>query len=328
MKFGIIGFGRMGQVYHDVLTSMNHEISFVCDVIKPVGIVNHYYDYKIPLEKAIDGLVVSTTGPSHSEIIIHAIEKNIKYIVCEKPFTTSVKQADEIIEKLKKSDTKLTINYSRRYSEAYSTLKENLNNDIIGKPKTVVITCGAGGLSAVGTHFFDLCTYFLDSKIKSVFAISINKNLSNPRGKEFEDPGGYVLLNFENETRAFIDLGDDLGIQHIIEIIGEHGRVVIDELNDEIMIRGRSADDRQMPKHKYVLPNPIIKKDRFGLESTNKLIEKMIQNLISEKGYLVTAQVSKGKVEIYSAIRKSFDTKKEVDLPLTGEYYNREFIVT
>jgi len=201
-------------------------------------------------------------------------------------------------------------------------------NDLVGKPRSVIITCGAGGLSAAGTHFFDLCSFLLESKVSSLHAIPIDKNLPNPRGKEFHDPGGYILLNFENESRAFIDMGDDLGLKPIIEIVGEYGRVIIDEPNKEITINGRSIEDRKQPKHLYVLPNPLIKKGPFAFETMDEMITAMMKNLLSESNVIVTPEMAKDKVEIYSAVRKSFDTKSIVNLPLLDEYFEKEYMVT
>ncbi|TLX82133.1 MAG: Gfo/Idh/MocA family oxidoreductase [Thaumarchaeota archaeon] len=330
MKFGIIGFGRMGKMYYDIISKMEIELSFICDIIKPMNDLKYFQNYKEALDNlTVDGLIISTTAPSHNEIIQYAIEKKIRYIVCEKPFTTSVIHADEIITKLKNSDTRLAVNYLRRYSSIYAELKRDLyESNIIGKPRNMIITCGAGGLSTVGTHFFDLCTYLLESKVKFVYAIAVNKNLPNPRGKEFEDPGGHILLNFENESRAYIDMGDDLGLQHSIEIIGEYGRVIIDESNENITIRSRSTEDRMKPMHLYGLPNPVIRNESFKLETIGELITKMIRNLTSESDIIVTPNIAREKVEIYSAIRNSFDTKKPIHLPLNDEYYKREFIVT
>jgi predicted dehydrogenase len=164
--------------------------------------------------------------------------------------------------------------------------------------------------------------------VKSVYAIPVNKNLPNPRGKEFEDPGGYVLLTLENETRAFLDFGDDLGIQHLIEIIGEYGRIIIDETNENITIRSRSLEDRKKSKHLYSTPNPIVKNEQFKLESLNKLIRKMLNNLVSDSNLIMSAEEAKKSVEIYSAIRESFDTKLPVSLPLNDSYYEKEFMVT
>jgi len=331
MKFGIIGYGKMGNLYHDVLAELNIEIGFIVDLIKPFNEVKNFFqDYKTALDSIpVDGIIVSTTSPSHYEIIKYAVEKKIKYIACEKTFTTSVKQADELVSLLSNSDTRLTVNYSRRFSTRYTLLKKNiLDKNILGKPKSIVITSGAGGLSALGTHFFDLCIFILEGKVQSIHAIPINKHLPNPRGKEFEDPGGYVLLNFDNDTRAFIDLGDDLGVQFMIEIVCEFGRILIDELNQTLTVRSRSEEDKEKPRHLYILPNPILVNEEFKQETKQFWIQKMMENLISQKEIVVTALMAKEKVEIYSAIRKSFDTKQTVYFPLDAEYYEKEFMVT
>lgn len=330
MNFGIIGYGKMGKIYHDVILSMGGTVGFICDVIKQEKDIEFYSEYKEAIDKSVvDGIVISTYGPSHYDIMSYAIEKELKYIVCEKPFTTSVKQADEIINKISKSKTRLTVNYSRRFSTAYLDLKAKLNKkNMIGKPCSVIITCGAGGPSTIGTHFFDLCSFLLGSRVKSVYSVRVDKKLPNPRGGGFEDPGGYILLNFENEGRAYLDLGDDLGLQPLIEIVGEYGRAIIDELNNNITIRGRSKEDRNKPKNLYGLPNPIITSEPFRIGTMNELILKLMKNLLSKSDLIVNAELAKDKVEIYSAIRQSFDTKQTTHLPLKTEYYEKEFMVT
>jgi len=332
MKFGIIGYGRMGKVYRDVLSSMNIHLEFICDTIDTNAEKNIQFfpNFKDALDKSkVDGIIISTYGPSHYEIIMYALEKEIPYIVCEKPFTTSVIHADKIIEKLRSSKTRLTVNYSRRFSEVYSNLKKDLyQKNIIGNPRTVMISCGAGGLSAYGTHLFDLCSFLLDSKVSSLHAIPVDKNLPNPRGEKFKDPGGYILFIFENGSRAFLDLGDDLGLQPLIELVGEYGRCLIDDLNKTITVRGRSEEDREKPNNFYGLPNPIIKNDSFDIGTMNEMITNLMKNLISADTLTVTPEMAKHKVEIYSAIRKSFDTKETVSLPLKDDYYEKEFMVT
>jgi len=331
MKFGIIGYGKMGKIYHKVLSEMDIEVDFIADIEKPPKIECQYFnDYKNALDKTnVDGIVVSTHAPSHYKIVKYAIEKKINYISCEKPFTTSIHHADEIIQKLTNTDVRLSVNYSRRFSTAYESLKKTLYYDnLIGTPKSIIITCGAGGLSATGTHFFDLCSLLFNEKINSVFAIPIDTKLPNPRGQEFEDPGGYVLLNFENEKRAYVDMSDDLGVQHIIEIIGEYGRIRIDEINKKISIRSRSKEDKSKPKHLYILPNPEIKNDTFLLEKLEEFVSKMLRNLLSNSELISDAKLGREKVEIYSAIRKSFLTNQLVKLPITDEFYEKEFMVT
>ena len=332
MNFGIVGFGRMGQVYKRILEDLGIKIEFIVDV-NPEKIDENYLifsDYKEALEsKKIDGLVISTYGPSHFDIIKYAIKKNIKYIACEKPFTTSVSHANEITELVRSKEIRLSVNYIKRFSSAYKNLMTDLYEEqIIGKPKTVIIISGAGGLSTVGTHYFDLCSFLLKSKVKTIFAISVDKKLTNPRGSEFNEPGGYAMINYENDGRVFIDMSDDLGLNPVVEIIGEHGRVRINEIEKTILITCRTNEDKDKAKNFYGLPNPIIKNERFELEEVEELTKKMIENLISDSELISTSELGYQSVEIYSAIRKAFEEKCIVNFPLEGKYYEMVFSVT
>ena len=330
MDFGIIGFGRMGERYSKVIKSLNYDVKFVCDVNEKNTDFPFFSDYTKAIENIpIDCLVISTQGPSHYEIMKFGILNNIKYIICEKPFTTSRKQADEIISLLKHSSTRLSVNYIRRFSKTYEDIWNLLfKENCIGTPRSIIISSGAGGISTLGTHYVDLAIFLLNSKIKSVFAIPINKNLPNPRGSQFEDPGGYFLLNFENEARSFFEMGDDLGLQPKFEIIGEYGRMIIDEFNDALIIRARSDNDKQKENHFYGIPNPIIKKSILNFEPIEILIKRMIENLISKNTLKSSADMARDKVEIYSAIRKSFETLELIELPITDSYYEKQFMVT
>ncbi len=330
MKFGIIGFGRMGKLYQEILMSLDVELDFICDIEKQENGNFFYTDYKEALKKSnVDGIVISTYGPSHHEIIKFAVNCGVKYIVCEKPFTNSVKNADDIFQLLKKSNSRLSVNYLRRFSESYRRLFEEIHNkQIIGNPKSIIITSGAGGISALGTHFIDLGRYLLASEVSSIYGVPIDNHLSNPRGEQFEDPGGYAILNFKNNTRMFFDMGDDLGIQPKIEILGEYGRIIIDELNNKITIRARSKEDIPKKKRLYVLPNPILKDTSFNFESISVLTKKMMENLISNKPLVAPADSARNNVEIYSAIRNSFDFGTVVNLPLNELYYEKEFMIT
>lgn len=329
MKFGIIGYGRMGKIYHEVLKTLNFDVAFICDLEEKDSEVK-FSDYKNALNSVnVDGIIISTYGPSHYEIVKYAIGKKIKNIICEKPFTTSLKHAQEISQLLEKNDSKLTVSYLRRFSDEYSSLMKKLyDEDIIGTPKTIIITSGAGGISSLGTHFLDLCTYLLNERVISVYATPINKKLPNPRGKKFEDPGGYFVMNLENEKRAFIEMGDDLGLQPKIEIIGRYGRIEINEISKKIVAYARKNEDKAKPMRFYGLENLEIINESFNFESINTLIGNMIKNIISDEKLKVTSITAREKVEIYSAIRKSFDTDKIVELPLDIEYTNKEYMVT
>ena len=61
MKFGIIGFGRMGKVYRQVFSSMNIDLDFVCDKMK-IDVeknIRVFQDYKEAIESTeVDGIII------------------------------------------------------------------------------------------------------------------------------------------------------------------------------------------------------------------------------------------------------------------------------
>ena len=93
---------------------------------------------------------------------------------------------------------------------------------IIGKPKTVIIISGAGGLSTVGTHYFDLCSFLLKSKVKTIFAISVDKKLTNPRGS-----GLFCAFDLPNSDQR----------DNLIKLIAEEGALMLGSGHRSIRFR-------------------------------------------------------------------------------------------
>jgi len=88
-------------------------------------------DYNALLEKIKNGsikcdiLVITTTENTHKEILDAVIKKLSKLkksiiVFCEKPITTELRSTLEIKNKFKKSNLKLVINHSRRWSKIWN----------------------------------------------------------------------------------------------------------------------------------------------------------------------------------------------------------------
>jgi len=252
----------------------------------------------------------SGTSALHATFLAYGFDKKSEIIVPSFSFISTVNSVLFVGSKPVFSDIEET-NFG---------LDPELITEKITSNSRAIVPMDYGGLS---------CKIFDIKKIsKEKNLILIDRNLTNPRGDEFKDPGGYVTISFENDKRMFIDLGDDLGIQPIIEIIGEYGRVIIDDVNDNIVVSCRSHEDMEKPKNLYGLQNKIIKNETFGMGSLKDLIDKMLENLLSSSKILSTAEMAKENVEIYSAIRKSFEINEPVSLPLDDKYYEKEFMVT
>jgi len=289
---GIVGLGRMGRRHLEAY-SKNSEVTVgaCCDAnpealkfLDSRGFSGRRYDdwHKMLKEESFDMLSVVTNGPSHAEITIEAALAKVPRVVCEKPMATSIKDAKRMIETAQANATKLAINYSRRWSEAYRNLKKTLREGAIGNLCQVYCVCGGGLLACNGSHFFDLMRFLSDSEADTVVGFVDKRGTPNPRGAQFADPGAFGIVRFKNGMRGFVDMYEDLGIPPKIEIIGSIGRVVIDESKDSWLIESREGKDRLERLGRYDLP---LVGRQFPAEPLDpiKLFERTVKQMLGEE---------------------------------------------
>lgn len=95
--------------------------------------VNGYTDVKQMLEKEKpDCVSICTTPGSHLSLASLAAERGI-HILCEKPISATIKEAEGIISVCKKNKVQLMIGFKKRFAPAYSFLKEKFAGEF-GKP--------------------------------------------------------------------------------------------------------------------------------------------------------------------------------------------------
>jgi predicted dehydrogenase len=286
------------------------------------GFSGRRYDdwHKMLKEESFDMLSVVTNGPSHAEITIEAALSKVPRIVCEKPMATSVKDAKLMIETVQASGSRLAINYSRRWSEAYRGLKDIIQDGAIGNLCQVYCVCGGGLLACNGSHFFDLMRFISDSEADTVVGFVDRRGTPNPRGVQFIDPGAFGLVIFQNGMRGFTDMYEDLGLPPRIEIIGSIGRVVIDESRDSWLIESREGKNRLERLGRYDLP---LVGHQFLAEPLDpiKLFERTIKEMLDEEPISCTGTDGLAALQIIMGFHVSDrEGHIPVSLPLSPKY--------
>ena len=153
MKVGIVGCGMVAKGVHipALLKTKEIEVTAVCDVdkaeakrtAKMFDIDRHYTDLSEMLKREDLEIVDICTPPQmHAPMAIQAIEKGC-HVLLEKPMTSNVSEADEILRALKNSAVKLCVVHNYRFKP------------IALKAKSIVERGELGEITGMDVKFLD-----------------------------------------------------------------------------------------------------------------------------------------------------------------------------
>jgi len=327
-KAAIIGFGGMGQRHYSAYSRIGVDVVAISDwdpgkitKIVPSFDSRHVYDnYRKLLENEkdnVDIISVVTNGPTHAEITMAASNAGIRNILCEKPMATNLLDAKRVIDVCKKNSTRLAVNHIRRWSSNYIRLKELISNGIIGEIRHIYFSCGSTGIGNFAIHFFDTARYLTESEPDWCIGFLDKTGTPNPRGASFVDPGGYGIIMFKNGCRFFFDTSEDTGVQYSFQIVGTHGRIIIDELNDLWHIKTRTGDNVKIPLTRYgteMNSIPFSSDARFDIAALTSLA---MTELLMEKSISSTGEDGKKSLEMVIGLHISDDNENaKVTFPI------------
>ena len=117
----IVGLGGMGLRHCEAISQLkNVNLTSICDIdinrVKETsnkyGVESGYTDWKEMITtESIDLIIIATNGDTHHDITILASENGISRVLCEKPITTSLDKAQNMISVCEKNNTKLVIHH-------------------------------------------------------------------------------------------------------------------------------------------------------------------------------------------------------------------------
>jgi len=195
LRIGIIGAGIMGQgnakalsgegdVEITAIASRRRESSeeLVAGLTQESTPTIHEDAEELVQSENVDAVVITTPDDLHAEMVIAAAEAG-KHVLCEKPFTTSVIEADRAVDAVRRHDVVAMCLFNHRWVPAYAQAKElvaDLGDAAVGyarKDDTIYVptemlswaertTC-AWFLSS---HDIDLMNWLVDDTVTSVYA--------------------------------------------------------------------------------------------------------------------------------------------------------------
>ncbi len=136
----LLSYGMSGEVFHAPLLMAHAGFNLSSVVQRKSDSANkHYSSVKVVRtvdevinDPSIELVVVNTPNETHFPFAVRALEAD-KHVVVEKPFTVTVKEADELIELARKKNKILTAFQNRRWDGDYLTLKKVIEGNMVGK---------------------------------------------------------------------------------------------------------------------------------------------------------------------------------------------------
>ncbi len=143
VRTAIAGYGKGGRIYNapiissvdgfvitTILTSSEENIKAAIKEYPKAKIVSDYG--KILKDPEIDLVIITAPNHFHKPLAEKALHAG-KHVVVEKPFTPTVKEAEELIEVAQKNNLVLSVNHNRRWDSDILTIKKLLKENRLGK---------------------------------------------------------------------------------------------------------------------------------------------------------------------------------------------------
>lgn len=266
----------------------------------------------------VDAVIIATPTSTHADMIKLAATHG-KHVFVEKPITSHLEEADELIEIIGKHGVHCMVGFMRRFDPAYAEAKRRIIAGDIGKPiyyKGISRDPGSpppefikhsGGIFLdLSIHDYDIARFLLHADVESVSAHG--RILIHDFMQEFHDVDQAITyLTFDSGAAGDIEASRNASYGYDIrgEVVGTEGTLLIGshKQHDVHILNAHGKT------HDIVPAFPQRFKDSYLLE-----MEHFIESLRQGKQPSVTAMDGRKALEIAAAAKRSFETGTPVQL--------------
>jgi len=225
IKTAIIGAGDRGRNWIRELTSSPAFELVACVDVDKTALESTARTYKLPnsacyrsLEEALDdnvecqAVLVVTPAEQHFQDCRTALARG-KAVLVEKPFTTSLVEANELVRLAKGKNVPLLVAQNYRYLRVYRAVRRLISEGRLGRIGMVVCQyyrvphemsfaqtrATQSVLWGMGVHHLDVMRYVLATEVNNVLSDDFTLTWGSlPKGASMR-----TMLSFESGARAF-----------------------------------------------------------------------------------------------------------------------------
>jgi len=290
VRIAVVGTGGWGKNHVRVLSELGNLVA-VCDLDASRAAeyaekyrVNGYSDVDVMLGKERpDGVTVCTPASTHFDVACKTLKAGVNTFV-EKPMTSTVKEAQDLIKEAEKAGKILTVGFIERFNPAITELKKMITQGTLGRPilfeyhrenrrgENIV---DVGVVKDASVHDIDTARWLFGEEPRTVYA-----RVGSVMGKN-EDFAS-ILLGFGDERTAFITTNwvTPSRVRQLSAVF-EKAVVTLDFISQEIQVHEESGT--KVPKH--TVQEPLMLELR---EFVTAISEKRQPLVTGRDGLMVT----------------------------------------
>ena len=200
IKVGIVGVGHLGEIHLKLILSSIHFdlIGFHETNQEKSDLISKKYQVKSfksleDLSENVQAVIISTPTIHHHEIATFFLKNNINVFI-EKPITTNVKEANELVQLAKDNNLVGQVGHVERFNGAFTEVENLLDPMFIEAHRLSNYPARGTDVSVIldlMIHDIDIILSIVKSKVSNVFAngtkiISSSPDIANAR-IEFEN---------------------------------------------------------------------------------------------------------------------------------------------
>ena len=169
------------------------------------GVKTTYSDYEEMLDEVHSDLVsIATPHELHCSMVIAVAKRQVKGIICEKPMSMDLTEADRMVEACRASGSKLIVNHQRYYEEPYVCAREAIAKGAIGTVRSAEAHNTSSSVHGDGTHVIHMLLALLGDPRPTRLLAQVHRPCI--AGRQAEN-GGVAFIAFDNDVHAYLTWG-------------------------------------------------------------------------------------------------------------------------
>ncbi|MEP7373107.1 MAG: Gfo/Idh/MocA family oxidoreductase [Chitinophagaceae bacterium] len=333
ITIGVIGYGYWGpNIVRNFFTAPNCIVKAVADgrperlavlakIFPSINGVKAAED--IINDREIDAVVIATPVFTHFALAKKALE-NGKHVLIEKPITSTVAQAEELIEIAEKRGLTLMADHTFLYTGAVQKMKELIDTDVVGTPRyfdSSRINLGlfqpdVNVLWDLAPHDISILTYLVTELPLSINATGISHTRNNIENI------AYMTVNYNSDFIAHFNCSWTSPVKVRQTLIGGDKKMIVyNDLEPSEKVRvydtsykHKTDDEKTTIMVDYRTGDVYIPKIQLS-EALAGVANDFIQSIIHKTKPLANAHLGMQVVKILEASQESIKNNgKEVKI--------------